>query len=136
MIKLCNKCFNNLTCPICNNSHELTFVQDFVPNAEQLYYEQELKDEIEKKNKLKQNVNVTHKIEVGEIYIDSEGKKYEIIAIARDSHQADVFHVIYQALYNDIDFGNGCVWSMKLTDFSKIIQVTNESYIQNVLSKI
>ena len=56
-------------------------------------------------------------IKEGEIYRHCKGKKYEIIAIARDSDQCKNVIVVYKSL-EDSDYPKGTLWTRPLSEFT------------------
>ena len=61
-------------------------------------------------------------VKVDSIYEHYKGKRYKILAIARDSEDADRELVVYQGLYDSKEFGNNPVWARELNDFMAEIE--------------
>ena len=58
--------------------------------------------------------------QVGAIYRHYSGKQYKIIAIGYHSESLKK-HVVYQALYDDKQFGNQAIWIRPLEMFMETI---------------
>ena len=63
-------------------------------------------------------------IYVNEYYQHFKGKKYKVIALARDSETMEEM-VVYQGQYASIEFGGNPVWIRPRHDFIKLIKRDN-----------
>lgn len=135
VLKFCNYCCPD-SCPICNKDHSLTLVCNSENKQEG--------DLIEELNTLKnQNLFITSNtssstnpcsIEPGQIWRHFNNKEYQIIAIARSSHDPYDFQVVYKALYHDEKYGSECIWTRQLSEFNESVRVPlnddiNDDYV-------
>ena len=56
-------------------------------------------------------------VKVNEIYEHYKGKKYKVLAVARDSEDSEKHIVVYQGLYDSEEFGKNPVWAREITNF-------------------
>jgi hypothetical protein len=61
----------------------------------------------------------TRNINIGAIYQHYKGKKYKVIALARDTENPELMHVVYQALYDCPTFGPNVIWARPYTMFAE-----------------
>lgn len=60
------------------------------------------------------------------IYKHYKNKFYRVIGVAKHSETLEDF-VIYQALYNDSDFGEKSFWIRPLVNFTEEVTIENET---------
>jgi len=67
--------------------------------------------------------DIGSEIVVGKIYQHYSGKLYNIIALARDHHDPELLHVVYQGLYECPSFGPCPIWVRPYHDFVQIVDI-------------
>jgi len=62
----------------------------------------------------------TETLLIGKIYQHYSGKQYKILHIAYSTDNCEKL-VVYQALYNDPEFGNKAIWVRRLDEFMSMV---------------
>ena len=67
-------------------------------------------------------------VKVGQIYQHYKGKRYEVIAVGRQTESPTLEEsVVYKSLYNDPKFGENAVWIRPLSMFTEEIEINGQS---------
>ena len=65
-------------------------------------------------------------VKVNELYEHYKGKRYKILAIARDSEDIEKHVVVYQGLYDSDEFGDNPVWARELNEFLEEVDLNGK----------
>jgi len=65
-------------------------------------------------------------VPIGSKFQHYKGMRYVILSIGRHSESEDL-HVVYQALYEDEEFGDGAIWIRPLAMFLQNIQLEGKT---------